>query len=354
MSAGRIRRPARSSVLKEFVLGVLGGLFVSLSLASLFSLASSSRTTSDASPSVGNEASAAVRGADPPKQPLRFARDGEWRPKARLPGYKDPVIACVITQTLSEDIVPGVLNATWGSRCDRLIFAMPRHGLVANASFPFEVVNVAKDGLRDESWTTYRSMLVNLEGMKNVDYVFVVNDRTYAIPDNVRYETRGPNPGEQLLFWGRKDAQGYCDRRVFVLSRTTILALQEKLRGDSEGSCGHGKRSAAQALTECLQSIGVPCTEAVDFQGKLQIMDNPTSLLAHSELPAHFHEGKQCCSVLPIAFYDVGTFQGVRTGKMSLHYFFDYFIRDTAVYGKEYMRPLNGIDAGVGKPQVGF
>jgi hypothetical protein len=237
--------------------------------------------------------------------------------------------------------------------------------MLENQTIGFDTVTVEKSGSRDKNWVTYRSLLSNLD-MKNSDYVFFVDDMTYAIPDNVRYEFRGPNPGAEPVFWGKKSDERasllgggptICRNQAFVLSRNTVQAVKKELSANSASSpcaLNGGSQPVSIPLSTCLAGIGSPCREAIDFQGKQQIMHDAVALLSESEVPAHLRTGSDCCSVLPVAFLGVGKMANIRTGTFSYLYFYDYFIRDTAVYGREYLRPLNGIDAGVGKPQIGF
>ena len=343
-TTNRIRRPARGGVVVEFLVGLFGGILASLMISSLVDFSTPSI------PVMVVDKQNKLTTTTP------ILRYGEWRAKERLPGYKDPKILCVVTQNLDSDLVPAVVNVTWGSRCDRLVFTWPRLGMDPTANISFEIVQVEKMGAKDTEWRTYRSLLMKLE-IEDADYIFFVDDMTYAIPDNVRYEFRGLNPGEGHLFWGRKFGEkiSSCSLKAFILSRTTAQALKAKLNEVGDTICGPNSVSAAAVgLSHCLESINVQCKEAIDFQGKLQIMDDPIRLLSSSEIPAHLRKDPQCCSVLPLAFVDVGRMIRVRTGSFSYLYFYDYFIRDTAVFGREYLRPLNGIDAGVGKPQIGF
>jgi hypothetical protein len=356
--ARQLRRPARGGYIIEFFFGLLAGVLASFIVS--FGMDLTPTTPKAINPSITAVTSLPVKPPPSPPDPMiktmnnkQIENNEEWTPKPRLAGYKTPKIICAVTQQLLLETVPGVINATWGSRCDRLVFTAPRIGI--NSPHGLEVVQVEKMGDKDSNWQTLRSMLKNLE-LKDEDYLFVVDDYTYAIPDNIRYEFRGPNPGQDHLFWGRK-AKGreYCKTQAFVLSRKTFQDLQGKLRAEAiDPACDLSSQDAPSQLRKCLGLIKVECTEAIDFQGKFQFMDDPVQLLAVDDQPAHMRKGPECCSVLPVVFFNVGKMHAIRTGIFSYQYFYDYFIRDTAVYGREYMRPLNGIDAGVGKRQVGF
>jgi hypothetical protein len=71
------------------------------------------------------------------------------------------------------------------------------------------------------------------------DYLLVVEDKTYAVPDNVRYEFRGPNPGKESLLWGRRSQKGANDvlAHSFVLSAASLDCLRGALQA---GKCPEG------------------------------------------------------------------------------------------------------------------
>lgn len=340
-----VRRPARGFLL-EFIFGVIAGVTVSVWISSTIYFQQDFHSV--ATISKVNPPTLSVQNVLK-EQPLLT----KWKPKERLPGYKDPTITCLVTPN-QQFVNPLVINATWGSRCDQLIFAGPRKLEQKELNF----ILPTYPGITPiyDSWEYVRSILTKLD-LKKTDYLFVVDDMTYGIPDNIRYEFRGYSPGTESLFWGRLLSNSLlvtdltCIPNAFVLSRKTFIELQQVLKN---GKCSPVGTTGSE-ISACLKKeLGLDCKEAIDFSGKLQIMKDPLQLLSIHDLPAHLISGKECCSVLPLAFLNVGRIVGVRTGQFSYHYFYDYFIRDTAVFGKEYMRPLNGIDAGVNKPQIGF
>lgn len=271
----------------------------------------------------------------------------------------------MVLPTENSWVVPGVVNATWGSRCDRLVFVGPR---AIEISGEFESLTVGKAGQdANDDWAGFAEVFERFD-MRDADYLFVVEDETYAIPDNLRYETRGSglaDPTREHLYLGRmaKDGVG-CDPRAFALSRATTDFLKSAIRRDSydeetklTSACSKFNEKEGKGhvrLAQCLKTTLVKCKEARDFQGKHQFLKDPTKLLAMQDVPARELPGEECCSSLPLAFLSVGKTMAIKTGTYSNLYLYDYFIRGTAVYGLEYMRPMVGVDAGANKAQIGF
>ncbi|KAH9249698.1 hypothetical protein BASA81_012494 [Batrachochytrium salamandrivorans] len=356
MRRAAVRRPARSAF-AEFFVGLLAGVCVSLWISS-----SSSYFALETLPPVHAPAQTLAYPDTAPTTlvattPLvattsTLPQEGqEWQPKARLPGFKTPTILCIVleTRTSSRLVDPRVINATWGARCDY------RYFIKKNDYFP-SIPGMADPAPTPRTWELWRQVFAHKFDL-NYDYAMVVEDMTYAVPDNVRYEFRGLAPGTEALFWGRPEQPKLPQvllPQAFVLSRTTLQCLQQALEA---GKCALGQSDSKGpvALGNCVVSeCQVQPRSDLDPFGKHQVMGDPFKLLEKVEVPAHLLPGEECCSVLPLAYMDVGRSVGMRSGTFSYHYYYDYFIRDTAVYGKEYMRPLNGVDAGVGKPQIGF
>lgn len=349
-----VRRPARG-FFAEFLIGMIAGIAISVWITSTtvffqrdqvaparsqgqFSISTSTFTDP---PTLATFEATTIQNR---QSALKEIGLGAWSPKKRQPSFREPIVACLVLKN-SFDVNPLVVNATWGSRCDRLIFQGPR--LHTEGLETIDIAENRTQGSGHESWFVFREIIASLK-LTQVDFLFVVDDMTYGVPDNIRYEFRGDAPGEEKIVWARKQGDRVIWPNAFVLSRSTILELQERI---SHNHCRDSDQLHSE-LVKCAPSSEI--REDIDFNGKHQIMTDPMKLLAKEDLPAHLMPGVDCCSVLPLAFVNVGRNSGVKTGKFSYHYFYDYFIRDTAVFGKEWMRPLNGLDAGIGKPQIGF
>ena len=213
------------------------------------------------------------------------------------------VAACVVLPSKdswsaeSERFTNDVVNATWASRCDAVVFATH-----AGVTKTLPALNLGPDA-RANDWATMREALRLARFPPETDIVVVGDDASYVVVDNIRawyrrdFSSGGGYAGRSM------DAGAYCDARAFVLSRAVVDALREALTSGKCPSSAQSKSLAGPALGQCLRSLGMVdgCTDLVDARGKRQVMNgDPFRLLSEPFSVVRTRPDPECLSLIHI------------------------------------------------------
>ena len=206
------------------------------------------------------------------------------------------------------------MGATWGRRCNKLIFMSSQE----DENLPAVKLNVTEGygNLWDKTKNAFQ--YVYKHHYKEYDWFLKADDDTYVIVDNLRYllkdfETNMP------MFFGRKfkpfTDQGYFSGGAgYVLSKEALRRFA--VNGtNNPANCRQDAGGAEDVeMGKCMEKLGVEAGDSRDSGGKKRFFP---FVPEHHLIPGHFpdwyppyqyypdEEGLACCSDYAISFHYV-------------------------------------------------
>jgi len=217
-------------------------------------------------------------------------------------------IVCLIFT--SEEKFATTINDTYGQHCNHLRFF---HQTYENADFP-----VKKIQTKSAFGLLCSSLLAIDEENIDYDWIIVVTEDTYVIPENLRYYVAAFNSsdryylGHAMKFW----SQIYNWRDAgYVLSRGTVKAFKQKF--NTKESCESGGKYWKMEdwyLAKHLAALNIFPQDTRDEQGKGRFNGYSFKKLLFPGAISIFErywkdslylskDGPQCCSNFAITFH---------------------------------------------------
>jgi len=180
------------------------------------------------------------------------------------------VLCWVMTTPKNHQSKAAHVKATWGRRCDKLLF-------MSNASDPvLGSVKLDVGGGYDSLWgkTKEAFKYVHAHHFKDADWFLKADDDTYIIMENLRYMLADKNSSEPIFF-GHKfkpfTPQGYFSGGAgFVLSKEALQRFVEVALHKNDSSCKTNSDAGAEdvELGKCMWNVGVRAGDSRDFLGQ--------------------------------------------------------------------------------------
>ncbi|XP_065282632.2 glycoprotein-N-acetylgalactosamine 3-beta-galactosyltransferase 1-like isoform X1 [Dermacentor albipictus] len=208
--------------------------------------------------------------------------------------------------------------ATWGRRCDRLLFMSTARSHEEELR-PSVVLNLSVAERRNALWAKTKASLVELYNghLGDYDWFYKADDDTYAIVENLRFFLLGKDPSQPLYFgypFRVLVPKGYMSGGAgYVLSREALRRLVEQ--GMMQGQCrADGAGSEDAELGRCLTRVGVPVSDTRDALGRNRFFPLRIDHYFWPDLlPLHWwiwryamhpiRPGWNCCSDTAVAFH---------------------------------------------------
>ncbi|XP_037779931.1 glycoprotein-N-acetylgalactosamine 3-beta-galactosyltransferase 1-like [Penaeus monodon] len=227
------------------------------------------------------------------------------------------------------------VKATWGRRCNKLLFISTKDDASISA------VNVgSEEGFR-ALWNKTRSALLYLYShfLSDYEWFLKADDNTYVVLENLRYLLRAYDTNDPVYFGHHyKTKGGYNSGGAgYVLGREALRRFVEKAL-HKKAICGTRRIGEDFQLGRCLRAVGVAIVDTRDHrqQGRFfqqhvrQILQNPD---IHSRIVYYpiKKDGNpdSCCSDTVISFHQMS---------VADLYMLDYLIYKVRVFG--YVPPL--------------
>jgi len=235
---------------------------------------------------------------------------------ARDLAQKVKVLCWIMTQPDNHKGKARHVKATWGRRCNKLIFMSS----INDPDLPSVRLNVSEG--RDNLWAKTKNAFTYVYNNHFEDYDWFVkaDDDTYMIIENLRFLLMKHNTSEPIFF-GRK-FKPYVDQGYFsggagyVLSREALKRFIQDGIHDSE-MCRQDAGGAEDVeMGKCMNNLGVLAGDSRDTEGRKTFFP---FVPEHHLIPGHIPQdswywpyqyykeesGLGCCSDHAISFHYV-------------------------------------------------
>lgn len=245
-------------------------------------------------------------------------------------------ICCLVLTTKSNHEKKAIhVKNTWGSRCNRLVFASNITDLEIGS------VNMMENDDYELLWgKTKNSMIYAYENLYNdFDWFLKADDDTYAILDNMRYLLSAYSTNDPIYFGKNfnfflpaREFEYFLGGPGYVLSREALKRFVTQAIPHKEMCQQRDRACEDLEIGKCMHNVGVYHGDARDRSYRERFL--PFSPDAH--LFPKFSEwykrrvhyrldgGLDCCSNTTISFHAITPYR---------MYLLEYFIFNLKVYG---------------------
>jgi len=228
------------------------------------------------------------------------------------------VLCWVMTGPQNHQTKAKHVKATWGRRCNKLLFMSSQ----ADPSLPAIGLKVkeGRDSLWDKTKQAYSYLYKN--HLEDADWFLKADDDTYIVVENLRYMLQPYNASEPVYFGCKFKPyvkQGYMSGGAgYVLSREAVKRFATRGIRDKTGIMCRSDGGGAEdvEMGKCMENLGVRAGDSRDSLGRGRFFPFvPEHHLIAGHMPDDFwykkyvyypvEEGMACCSDSAVSFHYV-------------------------------------------------
>jgi len=258
-----------------------------------------------------------VLGVGPPSPALQPAHHTEHSTTPDLEGSVR-VLCWVMTGPQNHQSRARHVKATWGRRCNKLLFMSSQE----DAELPAVGLHVkeGRDSLWDKTKQAYAYLYKN--HLEDADWFLKADDDTYIVVENLRYMLQPYNASEPVYFGCKFKPyvkQGYMSGGAgYVLSREAVRRFATRGVRDKTGLMCRSDGGGAEdvEMGKCMENLGVVAGDSRDALGRGRFFPFvPEHHLIAGHMPDDFwykkyvyypvEEGMGCCSDSAVSFHYV-------------------------------------------------
>lgn len=254
-----------------------------------------------------------------PIKPITFHNDHTlMNPSLDLLSSKVRVLCWVMTGPQNHETRAKHVKATWGRRCNKLIFMSSK----GDPDLPAVGLNVPEG--RDALWAKTRQAYGYLyqNHIQEADWFLKADDDTYIVVENLRFMLQHHNSSDPVYFGCKFKPyvkQGYMSGGAgYVLSKEAVKRFATRGLTDRMGMLCRSDGGGAEdvEMGKCMENLGVRAGDSRDSQGRGRFFPFvPEHHLIPGHMPDDFwykkyifypvEEGMGCCSDSAISFHYV-------------------------------------------------
>lgn len=182
------------------------------------------------------------------------------------------VLCWVMTGPKNIDSKARHVKATWGHRCNKLIF------MSSEAVQDLPAIALPVQEGRDSLWAKTKEAFkyIYKHHMNDAEWFMKADDDTFLIVENLRHFL-SDKISENPVYYGRRFKpyvrQGYMSGGAgYVLSHKAVKLLVEKGVDDSSVCRSDGGGAEDLELGQCMQKLGVQAGDSRDAMGRERFM----------------------------------------------------------------------------------
>nr|XP_045591743.1 glycoprotein-N-acetylgalactosamine 3-beta-galactosyltransferase 1-like [Procambarus clarkii] len=250
-----------------------------------------------------------------PAFPLKTHNHSHHPEEALQETQKVRVLCWVMTRPETHHSKAVHVKATWGARCDKLIFMSSKNDTQLGT------IDLGLGEGRNVLWGKTKAAFTYVYNnyLTQYDWFFKADDDTYAIMENMRYMLSLYDPNFPIYFGSRFrkfTKQGYMSGGGgYVLSREALKQFVEVAQPDKK-LCQQDNTGAEDAeMGKCLDNIGVVAGDSRDNMGRGRFFPLTPSTHLFNGVPNWYLDyvyytpdtGLNCCSDSAVTFHYVDT-----------------------------------------------